>query len=385
MSELLGNLHLLFSGADEIEERGVLLKRWPKPAFVELAPDRRTLLYRFTKPLKYAKADRSLVTDFLKLGGYPPEAFPDEVLRYARRWGPLQLCRRHERPASHGPEPSEERSPDDPGNNIRVPSKEDVIDDDDSPREYRLSTVRRSGDGAPADTYEAASPTCPLDRDGAGRFVESLDAWRFWSRQAREVWKLIPRGNVEAEEVVPESGWLHLASVDPPTWRGHQNSLKDLTALGLHPAPPDMNQAEWNQKRNRLIERRQRQQLARIATTLEDDPKRGKLLRALLNRWLDLAGAELRVAEQDNRPSLTIVPAREGGWLFTSLVTQITFLAAGTRRWLTCSGCGKPYVPKNVPRSGKHTYCQKCGRKAALRDAQARWREKHGKKKMNEQ
>jgi hypothetical protein len=372
---MIENLGMLLS--DDTGERDFLARRWPKPSRIALTPDRQTLLYQFDHPVKYAKADRKLVFAFLSLSGFPAERFADEVAEFARKYGVLQLCAAHEAPASHSADEYPELKHN--VSDVPSPSADDVAGDISSditpltaPRPLRPRRIegfhgrdteddeqaqRIYSESAEAQAH-ATETVCPARRDQSGMLAESIEAWRFWSRQAREMWNLTRSDDDGAEEPIAESILLCLASKDPREARGNVNSFRELTT------------------RQRSL------RLAQTAAALEDEPTRGKLLNALLNRWLNIAGAQLRVVSgQNNHPALSILPVRESGWLFTSIATQITFLAAGARRLLTCSSCGMPYMPKYLPRSGKRTYCPKCGRKAALRDAQASWRERKGKGK----
>lgn len=74
-------------------------------------------------------------------------------------------------------------------------------------------------------------------------------------------------------------------------------------------------------------------------------------------------------------PGLKLVGERSD--LFGALGLQLVFAMSGTGGFVTCSGCGEPYTPKRQPIAGRRHYCRDCGRTAAVRDAQARFRAEH--------
>jgi hypothetical protein len=59
--------------------------------------------------------------------------------------------------------------------------------------------------------------------------------------------------------------------------------------------------------------------------------------------------------------------------LFGALVAQLLSAVTGSG-FATCHACRETYVPNRKPRQGERTYCQRCGRAAAVRDAKVRFR-----------
>lgn len=66
--------------------------------------------------------------------------------------------------------------------------------------------------------------------------------------------------------------------------------------------------------------------------------------------------------------------AGERSDLFGALGLQLMFAMSGSGGFVTCSGCGAPYAPRRQPIAGRRHHCQDCGRTAAIRDAQTRFR-----------
>lgn len=66
-----------------------------------------------------------------------------------------------------------------------------------------------------------------------------------------------------------------------------------------------------------------------------------------------------------------------GRHLFASLMTELVFAMSGTAGFVNCAGCGTPFAPRRQPTPGMRHYCPDCGRAAANRAAQARFRANH--------
>ncbi len=66
---------------------------------------------------------------------------------------------------------------------------------------------------------------------------------------------------------------------------------------------------------------------------------------------------------------------RLGGYgLYGALAIQLMFNVCRTDGLAVCTSCGTPYLPSRKPRRDRNSYCAECGRKAAVRDAAARYR-----------
>src|SRR5207244_7489631 len=67
---------------------------------------------------------------------------------------------------------------------------------------------------------------------------------------------------------------------------------------------------------------------------------------------------------------------RLGGYsLYGAIAVQLLFDVSRTDGLAVCTSCGTPYLPPTRrPRWDQNTYCPDCGKKAAARDASARYR-----------
>jgi hypothetical protein len=100
---------------------------------------------------------------------------------------------------------------------------------------------------------------------------------------------------------------------------------------------------------------------------------RGELTETL-DHWLALT--PLRpccVLDKRGRLTLKLRAAHPLSALFGVLGAQLFSAASGGKSWLVCSGCGKWYRPERLPRTGTHSYCPACGKKAAWRAASRRY------------
>jgi hypothetical protein len=67
---------------------------------------------------------------------------------------------------------------------------------------------------------------------------------------------------------------------------------------------------------------------------------------------------------------------RLGGWsLYGAIAVQLVFEVSRTDGMVICTSCGTPFLPATRrPRRDQNTDCLDCGKKAAARDAAARYR-----------
>jgi hypothetical protein len=112
--------------------------------------------------------------------------------------------------------------------------------------------------------------------------------------------------------------------------------------------------------------------LLRIAAGLSGQDR--KELAETLDHWLSLTPLRLCcVLDKRGRLSLKLRPVNPLSALFGVLGIQVFFAASGSKSLLVCSNCGRPYMPKQLPRTGTHTYCLRSTcKKAALRHASRR-------------
>jgi hypothetical protein len=86
------------------------------------------------------------------------------------------------------------------------------------------------------------------------------------------------------------------------------------------------------------------------------------------NRAMDLSGSEGRRA--------ATLGWCQGTTLFGALAWQMALTVACAAGPVTCSSCGDLYSPRRRPAEGRSRYCPSCGRAAANRAAQERFRSK---------
>jgi hypothetical protein len=103
------------------------------------------------------------------------------------------------------------------------------------------------------------------------------------------------------------------------------------------------------------------------------------LLEWAVERWWKLGDVRLRFDYSQASPSATLAGEGLFGALAEQLIsyasTRLGGFALPEGRCL-CDSCYKPFVPRRHPAAGQNHYCEDCGRRAALRDAQRRLRAK---------
>lgn len=87
----------------------------------------------------------------------------------------------------------------------------------------------------------------------------------------------------------------------------------------------------------------------------------------LLDHWLSMGDVRPTLVWDDEHCSVSF-----DNTLFGMLVMQLMLEISSSGGIAFCHGCGKSYAPKGRrPKVGQRNYCLKCGRPAAVRDAQA--------------
>lgn len=89
------------------------------------------------------------------------------------------------------------------------------------------------------------------------------------------------------------------------------------------------------------------------------------------------AALEPRCVSTKGQFEMRLAPGVAQTALFSVLAAELLACITLARPFYTCSSCGRRYSPeslKHKPRTGTGRYCDKCGRPAAERDAQARRR-----------
>jgi hypothetical protein len=227
-------------------------------------------------PLKDVRPGPGLLEDFVELWDAPDAA----ILRYARRWGVLGICK-HGVPASHN--------------------------------DY------------PFGVQHGVEGCFPLPaKRGEFWHTDPLDRWRYFSRIFRAIRDV--GAQVNQSKVGDRSDWAWVQTInrnDPP-WKSVREArmvlswkLQDLLDLGQ--VRPDL---KWDNRKQ---------------------------------QWQIEMGAH-------SVPNLF-------GLVSLSLVLSIC-----RRELVICSSCQKPYIPPRRPNPWRRNYCQKCGNKAAQKDAARAYR-----------
>jgi hypothetical protein len=112
-----------------------------------------------------------------------------------------------------------------------------------------------------------------------------------------------------------------------------------------------------------------------------DLPAQKQALAHALNHWLDECEVGLCLGWTGPEISVrlgTSHPLEGGGRPLVAIGTQLLWAVLQARALVSCSACGGLYAPKRQPRAGESHYCDSCGRKAANRFAQRRYRARKG-------
>lgn len=277
-----------------------------------------TLVWEFasgdpkTRPRVVLPAQETL-NDFLRLAEAPSDAF----LRFARKWGVL---------------------------NLSAPSG-------------RLGIIR----------------PCTLSENGE----EPISAWRYFSNRAAAI--LVVVSYLKQGKAAPAEQWNqfrlpeeYFSQVSPE--RSHLEQFESLVKYGLSghhfTPPPDRFRREGPAAYRAEYRRRERQIVAsELNAWLALNNEHSNLRRKpdFQVQWnSDKDGWELRI-DYD-------------GFLFRALAWQLALAACGARALYSCSGCGAPYIrTRHAPRRSKANFCEQCGRAVINRQAAQRRRQKISK------
>jgi predicted RNA-binding Zn-ribbon protein involved in translation (DUF1610 family) len=165
------------------------------------------------------------------------------------------------------------------------------------------------------------------------------------------------RADIDAGCVPPGSGLDTLFSEPLAAWRWYARRYRDL-----------LESANTIREGERI--RGAAGRFAQFRAVLSSD----------LDTWLDMAPLALRFRHAaGDPPELGLVPVNPLSALSAMIAAQVALAAHGSADLLVCSDCGQPYFPHQRPATGKHSYCPKCGRAAALRRASRRYYATHRK------
>jgi len=190
--------------------------------------------------------------------------------------------------------------------------------------------------------------------EGRLRGIEPLAVWRYFSRRARALLNIAAA--VENGKTGSLDDWREIAMLDAS--REEFNRTIETSPQGL----------PWHYWDMTAIAGREPVESARHV--VESD----------LNAWLGLSSAR----RMHGRPDFAVywtgrweIRIDYHGFLFAALAFQLALSVTRARGLYTCSGCGNPYLRvKDAPRRGEANFCEQCGRKEAIRQADQRRRKK---------
>lgn len=327
--------------------RPITLESWWAPA-VELAPDegpnyvvvradgRRT---GATPRLRWnPKSDAGhwvtstagVLPEFITL----ENASPERILRFAKKWGVLEICR-HGLPRSH------------------------------FAHRFQL-------DDMPASCYpqrERDYPSTLLRPPGEWAYWEDVAVWRTYARKFAGL--LDAAAHIREREEEREEEPLQLQAArerldSPPDEPGH-------ALLSEFSMAPGILEVEERQPNGRWA--------VNHAVSGRRPPIGGPEIAESLSLLVEHAGIRPRVVWAPPAWVLTFTAAGRisGSGLFPVLVMQLFLAVAGVDGLALCSGCERGYVPRGRrPKMGRRAFCSKkcarAGRKETWRRAQRRHR-----------
>lgn len=118
-----------------------------------------------------------------------------------------------------------------------------------------------------------------------------------------------------------------------------------------------------------------------VALSLRDAEERigaqRRIVADVVDLWLRLGGVEPHLQWIELTPAIKLGSGQYGeAGFFGAIAVQLMLAVSDTGELVTCSVCGRPYVPTRKPNPNRERYCPDCGRKAALARAAAKYREK---------
>jgi transposase-like protein len=248
---------------------------------IRLGADRNFLEWRWSRSAKLKRFQPGAFDEFLELA----EAQPESVLRYARKWGPL--------------------------NGIR-----------------------------------------------AGTTREPIDEWRFFSLRAGAILSL-----VSALKGGGFGDWDTWALIGMLEERGRTEAdrTEEITRYGLP--------AHWVSDPVKLKERGYSK--GRIVASF------GGIIASELNAWIKRAGVNMEARFNGFKSPMPWEAAVTwNSRLFAALALQLVYAVSSAVLRYKCTACGKLYSRRRKPTYGRFDFCPKCGRRAAVRMAERRRREK---------
>jgi hypothetical protein len=305
------------------------------------------------------------------------DATPDAILRFARRWGVLTLCRTHYLPGSHSPECGASSVREEAGRYAWEP----LSAWRHFAREARV-TLQLAGAVRARDVARSIELSNELSEIGHNRpepdvrrrlipppnETEQLSVTEFWTLFASV---LADRGREFEKLPSDEERWAQFTK-DCAVEFGVSLELAEgklrefLRAL---PGQIEMHNemVSWSDKRMNQFK------MEGVANSLAHT----------VNEWLEMGAVRPSMRYQHGQP---IVSFRAGhadvDALFGALATQLMLAVTSIEGLAVCNGCGTPYEPDRRPAVGKRHYCLRCGPRVAQRDASRAYRERQRKTKV---
>lgn len=152
-------------------------------------------------------------------------------------------------------------------------------------------------------------------------------------------------------------------AVEPiSTWRAYAKEARAILRIAEYlRVDQDPNEDDWKVVCERL---------GRVVpeTATKEAQKQGAA--QLLTEWLQLGGVRPTVEWIENgQPALLFSGIYVYGTLVGTLAMQLVSAVTDSRGLAICDSCGVAYAPSRRPSPTRRHYCQKCGIKAAWRDA----------------
>ena len=181
------------------------------------------------------------------------------------------------------------------------------------------------------------SPMFPWDVDEpnddpaiAGWFWEPVEAWQKWASEAHNIIGLAAKTHLGRQVDAKSLGWLEA---------GHGDLLSPFREKPTIVSP------------------------LRGKVTIEHQQM---IVTQLVERWRRMGSVQPFFEWRGGKTSITL----GGAGLFGALATQLIFAVSRAVGLDVCSNCGELYSSRRRKAASRRHYCPKCGRRAALRDAQ---------------
>jgi hypothetical protein len=306
--------------------------RWPIPAECWLESDGQhpnPVLRWSLEPRELApEPDNAtrLLLNFQKL----TDASPEDVRRFARKYGPLHLCDPHQLPKTHLPL-----------------------------RYFKYYST---------ETQETHRPTRGLRAIGAG---ETISAWRTVAEAADALIRLALVAHGQLSERNQTWEGLNWLLPEPATgWRFDDRSLRTTTLSGGNTQYPGNASVTHDHATP-----------SGKGISINGKNEAGETMAAGICQWLRIADISYDI-QWNHGDSTTATDSRaphpqlaiHADTLFGALGQQLALFSTRSRGYEFCSNCGDPFTPKaRRTRTGNNAYCDKTEcRRAISRDAKRR-------------